>query len=210
LIALVLVGLLSIPQATHSSQSTIDVALLVDVSDSMTLGPFQRDGGIVAEAADAVAQRLIQGDIARIGTFGSQISMQHAVADPASLRLAASQLRARIGGSSPIWDAIAEAATALSNESGRRGIIVITDGRATGNRLGFEELLERLKLASLPVFVVSIDPWSEKLANRTRPNPDPGTSLERLARTTGGICIFVERKALLSALVRTIDSLRER
>jgi len=215
-VAAVLVALLSFGQAAPPPQSPIDVALLIDVSDSMTLGPYQRDVALVNDAAGALALRFARGDTARIGAFGSQISIQPPVADPDALRLAASRLTNRLGGSSPLWDAVAEAVKTIPGGPRRRGIIVITDGRATGNRLGFADLLAILRDASVPVFIVSVDPWLEREAKRqreakrTRPNPDPGVRLEQLAQLTGGTCVFVERKELAAALFRAVNTLRER
>lgn len=210
MIVFVLGILLCSGQSAQSPQSPIDVALLIDVSDTMTLGPHQQDVTLVTEAADDLALRLVEGDAARIGTFGGQIAISPAVADPAALRLTASRLKNRLGGSSPIWDAVAEAVQTIQDGSRRRGIIVVTDGRATGNRLGFADLLAILRDAPVPIFIVCIDPWLERQTKPTRPNPDPGVRLKQLAQITGGTCVFVKRKELAAAVVRAVNDLRER
>lgn len=209
MIALFATALLAFAQPAEAKP--IDVTLLVDVSDSMTLGPHDRDVDLVTEIGRDVALRLANGDVARIGAFGSRIVISPAVADPKTLRLAASQLIRELGGSSPIWDAVAEAVKTIPNGSRRRGIVVITDGRATGNRMGFTDLLTMLKDTSVPVFIVSYDPWKERQIDRTQPNPDPGARLKRLAEVTGGTyVVVVKRKALAAAVAQAVNTLRER
>ena len=68
----------------------------------------------------------------------------------------------------------------------RRGIIAITDGRTTGNRLGFAGLVAMLRDASVSVFRVSVDPWLEREPKRTRPNPDPGRGWNNWRRSRAG------------------------
>ena len=41
-----------------------------------------------------------------------------------------------VTGPSPIWDAVASAARLLESQPGPRAIVLVTDGHATGNRLG--------------------------------------------------------------------------
>lgn len=213
MIALLAIALLSFGQPAGAPQP-IDVTLLVDVSDSMTVGPYQRDVALVTEAAGDLALRLVDGDAARIGTFGSRIAIQPPVADPNALRLAATQLTRQLGGFSPIWDAVAEAVKTFPNTSRTRGIILITDGRATGNRTGFADLLTILRNASVPVFVVFYDPypWIDRQPKPPRPNPNPAERLEQLAQVTGGTYVSVaqRRAPIAGAVVAAVDALRER
>ena len=58
-------------------------------------------------------------------------------------------------GPSPVWDLIDAAVTALESISGKRGMVVVTDGRATGNRLGVRDAIRHAILAGVPVNVVS-------------------------------------------------------
>ena len=48
---------------------------------------------------------------------------------------AASGFAGAEGGPSPVWDALNAAAVALDDAAGRRGVIVVTDGRSTANRM---------------------------------------------------------------------------
>ena len=170
----------------------------------MTFGVIKRDRGLVPAVASAMAAALEPGDAARVGIFGSEITLDGApLRDAASIDRVATALGERIGGPSPLWDALDAAARTLGNAEGRRGILVVTDGRTTGNRIGFQDALATLERARIPVFIVVLD-------KSERPLPDPGARLEQIARATGGTCLFVERRALGGAIKRAIDTLRAR
>ena len=91
-------------------------------------------------------------------------------------------------GGSPAWDAVDEAVTVLESEPGRRAIILVTDGRSTGNVRSLDEAIRHATEAGVSVFVVGEgldeeiyqDNWTVKAQVR------PTVSLEGLARTTGG------------------------
>jgi Mg-chelatase subunit ChlD len=180
----------------------VDVVLMVDVSHSVAYGVIKRDRLLLHDAGSALADAFEPGDAVRVGTFGREIVLDRTrLHDAAAIRAAADALGDRIGGASPIWDALVTAADALQDGTGRRAILLVTDGRSTANRIGFAEALDRLQRARVPVFVVSLD-------RNARPLPDPGARLTKLADTTGGTCLFVERPALAGAIRRAMTTLR--
>lgn len=88
---------------------------------------------------------------------------------------------------SPIWDVVYGAVSALERESGRRAIVLFTDGRATANLHGLDEAVVHALAAGISIHVVS-EAEDEVIAvdtsNAVRVRP--GASLEKLARATGG------------------------
>ena len=199
--ALALLALLALPAAQAATRPA-NVVLIVDVSHSVTYGIVKRDRTLVVDAAAALAAAMQTGDTARVGTFGDEITIEPAsLKDADAVRAAGARLAERIGGRSPIWDALVAAAGTLEGAAAPRGIIVLTDGRSTGNRIGFADAVDQLKRARIPVFVVSLD-------KSDRPIPDPGARLEQLAAATGGTCLFVDRPALPAAIKRSVGSLR--
>lgn len=197
---LLLALLASPPQA----RAPLDIALMVDVSHSMTFGVIKRDRGLVPAAASAMAEALEPGDAARVGIFGSEITLDAApLRDAPAINQVATALGERIGGPSPLWDALDTAARTLAGAGGRRGILVVTDGRTTGNRIGFRDALAALERAGIPVWFIVLD-------KSERPLPDPGARLEKIADATGGACLFVERRALAGAIGRAVATLRAR
>ena len=182
----------------------VDVVLMVDVSHSVTFGVIKRDRLLVRDAGAALAAALAPGDTARVGTFADTIVLEPArLTDGAAVRAAAEALSDKVGGGSPIWDALLAAAAALQDAKPPRGIVVITDGRSTANRIGFAEALGRLTAARVPIHVVSFD-------RSDRVVPDPADRLIEIARATGGTCVFVERPAIGGAVRRAMASLRAR
>ncbi len=57
-------------------------------------------------------------------------------------------------GASAVWDAVDAAITSVAAQPGRRAVIVITDGRSSGNVHGLNEVIFRAVAADVPVFFV--------------------------------------------------------
>lgn len=202
--ALLCIALRVLTAAPQPQPQPVDVALIVDVSHSMTFGVIKRDRTLVRDAAEALAAAASAGDTARLGTFGEEIALESTPrGDAAAIRALGEKLAERIGGRSPVWDAVVAAAGAFEGAGTRRGIVVITDGRATGNRIGFKDALAQVQRTGIPVFVIALD-------KSDRPIPDPGARLEELAGATGGTCVFVERRAMPAAIRRAVTTLRSR
>ena len=83
-------------------------------------------------------------------------------------------------GASPLWVALDGVIRSLDGASGRRAILVVTDGRTTGNTLSFAEFRQRLGQARVPVFVICAErPKDVDVA-------DPSVRLRQLATVSGG------------------------
>ena len=93
-------------------------------------------------------------------------------------------------GPSPMWDAIDAAVTALAPTSGRRAVILVSDGRATGNRQSPEEVGLRATAAGVTVSVVGED-WEMTIRQdaNTGVRVRPGAGLEWIAGTSGGLYV---------------------
>jgi Ca-activated chloride channel family protein len=89
---------------------------------------------------------------------------------------------------SPLWDAVDEALTLFPPEARRRAIVVITDGRATGNRAPLAEVIERAMLAGIAVSIVELNPPTRSLGvPHSERSPGPTALLERLTAASGGV-----------------------
>jgi hypothetical protein len=106
-----------------------------------------------------------------------------------------------------IWDGVCAAAEALADAPGRRILILVTDGRATGNRLGFADALDRVRQTGTVVHAIRVNPrvgqggWIEDLS------VDPSDNLKALAKASGGT--FLEMREdrfpfLLGELIRRV------
>jgi Mg-chelatase subunit ChlD len=194
--------LLLLATTPQPSRPAAHLVLLIDISGSTTLGFVKRDHQLVPEAARALASALGPEDAARIGTFGDRINLDatEAVGGDAILAAAVSHDEP-IGGPSPLWDALDAAAKALQSAARPKGIVVVTDGRSSANRVGFTEMSDRIARAGIPVFVVALvrDPDA---------SPDPQQKLRELARNTDGTFQPVSRRQVAGAVSRAAATLR--
>jgi VWFA-related protein len=135
--------------------------------------------------------------------------------DPAELRLAARRVlqfpHADQIGPSPLWDGVDTAVKALEAERGRRAIVMITDGRATGNVLGMAEVTTHAIVANVSINVIGVPTGvllrqNESTLARVRPT----VLLEQMAADTGGA--YAELRApgdVARFLVRAVSRLHE-
>jgi hypothetical protein len=180
----------------------LDIVLMVDVSHSVThAGFFKTDRGLVLDAATTMASVLTPADRVRLGSFGQTITVTPALDIDAAQIVRAAGTLGTVGGPSPLWDALDAAADALTPSGHRQAIVVITDGRSTGNRLGFQDVLQHLERTGVRVCVVALDVTR-------RPGPDPAVRLRQIAERTGGTYTLVKRGNLRSAIRRVVPALR--
>jgi hypothetical protein len=94
-------------------------------------------------------------------------------------------------GPSPIWDALDAALSALEPEAGRRAVILISDGKATGNHKDLSEVADRAIALGIPVSTVATGQGPVLLAQASKQNAlvRPGLALERLSEATGGLAV---------------------
>jgi len=118
--------------------SALNLVVVVDHSSSV---PVRRTDLINAIGGQWLPL-LVQGDRARLALVASPVSFGPwlPVGRPADTNLARSLLDRAGAEPSPIWDAIDAAAQLLAGSKAPRAVIVISDGRATGNALGLEEV----------------------------------------------------------------------
>jgi hypothetical protein len=96
-------------------------------------------------------------------------------------------------GPSPVWDAVDAAVTSLESEVGRRAIILLTDGRSTGNVLSLDQAIQHANAADASVFVVSeaVDETLRQGTSTPMVQVRPTASLQFMAESTGGACAAV-------------------
>jgi Ca-activated chloride channel family protein len=151
----------------------ITVALLLDMSGSM-MPRFLR----VRESTFSFIDALLPHDRARIGTFGMEVAVSPVLTgDKAVLtRIAREELWP--GGGTPMWSGIYEGLVSLEEETGRRVLLVLTDGADTGPLDGMpnreSETVRRAEREGYMVYAVGMQ------------GTGLGGSVVRLADRTGG------------------------
>jgi hypothetical protein len=93
-------------------------------------------------------------------------------------------------GASPAWDAVDAATAALESQDLRRAIVLVTDGRSTGNVRSLDEAILDAVIASVSVSVVGEEqPQVIRSAGVTIASVYPDRFLRVMADRTGGAYI---------------------
>jgi VWFA-related protein len=192
-------------------QSPVSVAILVDMSGSMRMGPKI---AMARRAFGSVLAQLRPGeDEVALFAFDSRLHLRHDfTTDPNQLHGALSEFEPF--GSTSLYDATAEAARVLAARSAaHKAIIVLTDGIDTSSRLTPPEVSGLASSISVPVFVVATVPSLDQrqmMQGAARTNGSDAADLRDLAEWTGGQLVFastfVETVVSASTL---IDELRQ-
>ena len=162
----------------RSDVQPITVVMMLDTSGSMTLYlDFLKD------AAEQFALRLLPDDQAKVGSFSDKIHVF-----PRNLfsrnrdeiiRIIRNDLQ--FGNPTRLWDAIYEGMNHLQDESGRRVVLVFTDGDDTASQtVDFDRLIERARDEQFLIYAIGLQ--SRFLGRVTRPD----RNLRKLTDETGG------------------------
>jgi VWFA-related protein len=192
-------------------QSPLSLAILVDMSGSMRIGPKI---AMARQAYDSVLSQLHQGqDDVALFTFDESLHERHGFTrDLTLLKGALSEFDPF--SSTSLYDATAAAAGRLAARSAaHKAIIVITDGIDTSSAMTATEVSGLASSIDVPVFVVATVPSMDQrqlLEASERSTPARVADLRDLAEWTGGELVFastfVETVVASSSL---IDGLRQ-
>jgi Ca-activated chloride channel family protein len=168
--------------------SPVTIALLVDVSGSMRVGPKL---AFANEVVKRITDGLLSGhDEAALFTFDADLREERPFTDqPASLVGALTALEPF--GHTALYDAIAETARRIeSRQAERRAIVVITDGLDTASKLTPPEVSGLASSIDVPVYVVVAVP-SVDVQIQTERTEKRSADLQELSAWTGGDLFWV-------------------
>jgi Ca-activated chloride channel family protein len=175
----------------------IRLVVMLDVSGSM-----EGNLPLLRAAASQLFTRLLEGDVARVGAFGREVTISPSFThDPAAL---AAQLPEDIetNAPTPLWKAVDQALGSFGDaDDKRRVILVLSDGKDTGplsfrdRPMSQAEIIDRARREDVMIYAVGMRSRSMR---PTMPGigpgglqaalmadlPDPG--LARVAEETGG------------------------
>jgi hypothetical protein len=182
-------ALLPVAASQATARSPISLVLLFDLSASVDLRQLELPRDVSGEIDDGLLARLTPEDRFGVGSFGARTKFSgfrpgDRRARAAAVRTALKDRSVGLNGPSRVWDAIDEMVTHLESQPAPRTVVVITDGYATGNRVGLQDVIAHARMAHVVVSIV---------ANRISEDRNgPGalgsqrTMLERLTTDTGG------------------------
>jgi hypothetical protein len=181
----------------------LSAIVLHDVSGSMQLEPL-------VPLARRLANDVQQGDTIRLATFADRILIgSKPIADRASVEAVVREVT-QPGGASPLWDAIGQSVEALPT-NGLRGVVIFSDGRASGNDRGFEDIYELATRSGVILSVVALSDEAERAPSKMR-LIGRNEGLQRLARGTGGTYteLLTRRSLRIPPIVGALNDLRRR
>jgi VWFA-related protein len=178
-------------ESVSGADQPITFVLVLDLTSSVQ--------GMFSTAKAAVEKSFLSSlrpsDRARFGVIAAHPMLDTGFAgDRRTLLASARRLfnlpNAERVGPSPVWDAADAAVSALEAEPGRRAVVLLTDGRATGNLRSVDEVGLHAIAAGVSISIVGLAvqmtiPQTQTTAAVVRPS----VMLRRLAEDTGGSCL---------------------
>ena len=164
------------------------VVVMLDRSGSMFEHQYT-----IRDAAMAFVVRLLPDDLARIGSFGDAPGNTVRLSPPdftSKKEDLVSALQPPNGplGNSPVWLSINTAVTVLSAQTGRRVVLIFSDGRNEPAQspiaVDIKDLIERVRRADVMVYAIAFTDIERRGGNVRLTPPDP--DLRRLADDSGG------------------------
>ena len=192
-------------------QSPLSLAILVDMSGSMRLGPKI---AMMRQAYDSVLSQLRQGqDEVALFTFDAALHERcDFTRNLATLKDGLSDFDPF--GTTSLYDATAAAARRLAERSGtRKAIIVLTDGIDTSSAMTARDVSGLASAIDVPVFVIATIPsLDQRVMQETsgRATSSDTADLRDLADWTGGQFMFASTFVeTVTAASHLIDDLRQ-
>jgi hypothetical protein len=181
-------------ESAEGGPSPASIVVLLDVSTSLdgSYGKGPASAELRAKIGDMMAATALAVDRWRFASFARTLRMTPGFAsDPAVLRASIKEIfdvpDADRYGPSPAWDAADAGISVLEGERGRRSVLIVTDGRATGNSRGLTDVVRHAIAAGVPVSVVGpTGQESFRLSDSTALLVDSRRGIQRLATDTGG------------------------
>jgi len=192
-------------------QSPLSLAILVDMSGSMSVGPKI---AMARQAFTSLLSQLREGqDEVAVFTFDARLHERQGFTKSLA-HLGSTLDDFQPFGSTSLYDATAATARFLAARSGtHKAIIVLTDGIDTSSTLTPPEVSGLASSIDVPVYVVVTVPAVDQVAMRNSSalaGPSDAADLRDLARWTGGQLVFASSLMETSAVAsQLVDELRQ-
>lgn len=155
-----------------NERQPITVAIMLDMSGSMA-GRFLK----VRESTLWFVNALLPGDRAQIGSFGEEVAINPLLTGDKQVLTRVLNQELWPYGPTPLWNAADLAMTALAGQTGRRVVLMLTDG-ADACRLprcrNFDDVEKRARLEDFMFYAIAMD------------DRGVGKDVASLTRQTGG------------------------
>ena len=155
------------------------VVVMLDTSGSMTLTI-----DLLQDAAEQFVIRLMPADKGIVGAFNDKI--QFPIADFTNSRddLVGGIREVDYGNSTRLWDAVEASIEQLKRVSGRRVVLLFTDGDDTASKIGLGKVMDEARAAETMIYAIGLQSVYFNGQRQVRSQPDKG--LRKIADETGG------------------------
>lgn len=158
----------------------ITMTVMLDTSGSMA-----PNVALVRNATMALVSYLKPDDQVRLGTFGGRIVLSPAFTNKGDDLARFVWEHLRPGGGTPLWDSVDIAMDTLADRTGRRVVLVFTDGKDSQSRLNMKDDMRRAEQQEFMIYAIGC--WGTSNGGRfdaKLEKPDDG--LKKIADQTGG------------------------
>jgi VWFA-related protein len=163
----------------ESNLSSLSCAILLDTTGSM----FRALPGVKNAVLRLIDQFRGEDSIA-IYSFNTSLQvLQDFTTEKSALKTAV--LRTRAAGETALFDAISQAAMAIGKRSGKKSMIVFTDGDDNASVLSANTALSRVKKLGIPIYSIA---EGEAVAS-----PALSRGLKEISQVTGGVAYTVKK-----------------
>ena len=168
----------------------IKVVVMLDTSGSMTLNL-----DLLKVAAEQFVLRLLPDDRAKVGSFSDKILVSPTFTGDRDELVRILHNDIQFGNPTYLWDAIDRSMDELKDQTGRRVVLIFTDGEDdTSKRVGFNQVLTRAQNEDYMIYAIGLESRIPAINLVTHPD----RNLRRLAEQTGGGYFELTRTADLN------------
>ena len=175
-----------VPVGSGSTSGAVSLAILIDTSGSLSSSDLANE----KSAAKQLVAQLGSSDQAAVYTFETSVSLnQDFTSDKSKLNTAIDAITG--GSSTALYLAIQTASQAMGARSGRKAIVLMTDGEDTMGGLTIDQAIAAAKTAGAPVFTVGFGSANQ-------------TILTQIATQTGGFYTGSATSTSLQSILQSI------
>jgi Ca-activated chloride channel family protein len=167
----------------------ITTVVMIDTSGSITA-----ELGFVKEGAEQFLLRLLPDDKAQVGEFSDKIKFHPGeFIDNRDRLIYLLRNELDFGYPTRLYDAVDQSIDRLTEVSGRKVVLVFTDGDDTASKVGVGKVMDKAREKDVMVYAIGLQVTYFNGQQRVRTSPDRG--LKKLAEDTGGGYFELKRSA---------------
>ena len=163
----------------ESNQSNLSCAILLDTTGSM----FRALPGVKNAVMHLVDEFRPEDALAVYSFSTSLVVLQDFTSEKSALKTAV--LRTRASGETALFDSISQAAATIAKRSGKKSMIVFTDGDDNASVLNANAALARVKKLGIPIYTIA---EGEAVTSAAL-----SRGLKEISQVTGGVAYTVKK-----------------